>query len=280
MKNTANPRPLQRVVAVLMCVLLSPFHPLAAADTGGGETVGKVTGVVSGAAQGGTRLSLRDTVAAKSDLTTDDLGRLSIQLQEGSILNLGSDSRLRIVQQDLLTGNTVVELSSGRLRSRVTRVRKAGSKFEILTPHATITALGTDFFLDVTPSRTHVVVYTGVVVVTAGRGSDSSASRLVMDVAAGQNVVVEGKDISHLQMTSDEVERATISQTAVQEESASEEVKYVSPGKTQSHTSRNLLIGVAVAAGAIGGGLAARGGGSKTPAATTPPVSIPTIPGH
>ena len=262
-----------------MCFLLSPFHQFAVADSGGGERVGKITGVVAAAAQSGARLNLQDPVSARSELTTDESGRLRIQLEEGSILSVGSGSHLRILKQNLLTGETLVDLSSGRLRSRVTRVRKAGGKFEILTPHARITALGTDFFLDVSPARTYVVVYTGVVVVSSGRESDSSGSRLVMDVAAGQNVVVQGKDVSHLQMTADEVERATIAQTAIQEELASEEVKYVSAGKTQSHTSRNLLIAVAVAAGAIGGGLAAKGGGSKS-STTTTPVSIPSIPGH
>ena len=279
LKNILNARPFQRATALVMCILLSPLHQLAVADSGGGERVGKITGVVAGATQGGTRLSSDDPVNTKSELTTDESGRLRIQLQEGSILNVGSGSHLKIVKQNLLTGETVVDLSSGRLRSRVTRVRKTGGKFEIVTPHARITALGTDFFLDVDPVRTHVVVYTGVVVVSAGRDSDNSASRLVMDVAAGQNVVVQGKDVSHLQITADEVERATIAQTAIQEESASEEVKYVSAGKAQSHTSRNLLIGVVVAAGAIGGGLAAKGGSSKTSTATTP-VSIPSIPGH
>jgi ferric-dicitrate binding protein FerR (iron transport regulator) len=279
LKNVAHAKPFQRAMALVMCFLLSPFHQFAVADSGGGERVGKITGVVAAAAQSGARLNLQDPVSAKSELTTDESGRLRIQLEEGSILSVGSGSHLSILKQNLLTGETLVDLSSGRLRSRVTRVRKAGGKFEILTPHARITALGTDFFLDVSPARTYVVVYTGVVVVSSGRESDSSGSRLVMDVAAGQNVVVQGKDVSHLQMTADEVERATIAQTAIQEELASEEVKYVSAGKTQSHTSRNLLIAVAVAAGAIGGGLAAKGGGSKS-STTTTPVSIPSIPGH
>jgi ferric-dicitrate binding protein FerR (iron transport regulator) len=279
LKNVAHAKPFQRAMALVMCFLLSPFHQFAVADSGGGERVGKITGVVAAAAQSGARLNLQDPVSAKSELTTDESGRLRIQLEEGSILSVGSGSHLGILKQNLLTGETLVDLSSGRLRSRVTRVRKAGGKFEILTPHARITALGTDFFLDVSPARTYVVVYTGVVVVSSGRESDSSGSRLVMDVAAGQNVVVQGKDVSHLQMTADEVERATIAQTAIQEELASEEVKYVSAGKTQSHTSRNLLIAVAVAAGAIGGGLAAKGGGSKS-STTTTPVSIPSIPGH
>jgi ferric-dicitrate binding protein FerR (iron transport regulator) len=160
----------------------------------------------------------------------------------------------------------------------VTKVRKAGGRFEILTPHASITALGTDFFLDVSPVRTLVVVYSGVVVVSAGRDIDSSASRLVLDVAAGETVVVEGKDVSHLQLTADEVERATIIQTAIEEELAAGTAREMPSERRHSHLARNLLIGVGVTAGAIGAGMAASGGGSKS--APAAPVSIPSIPGH
>jgi hypothetical protein len=279
LKNRTNAKPLQRAIALLMCFLLSPMHDLALGNDNGGEAVGKVTGVASSATQAGARLSVRDTVSTKGDLTTDESGRLRIQLQEGSILSVGSGSHLSIVKHNPVTGETVVDLSSGRLRSRVTKVRSAGGKFEVLTPHARITALGTDFFLDVSPTRTQVFVYTGVVVVSSGRDVESADSTLVLDVAAGQNVVVQGKDIGHLQRTADELERVTIAQTAIREEIAAGTTREEPREKTNSHLGRNLLIGAAVAGGAIGGGLAAKGSSSsKSPAPA--PVSIPTIPGH
>jgi hypothetical protein len=281
MKNKIGAQRFQRGVALLLCFVLSPSTGLGFSDipkTAAGETVGTVTGLVSAGARNGIRARLKDVVRASDNLTTDRSGRLRIELQDGSILSAGSDTQLKIVNHDPLTGETLVDLSNGRLRSQVVRVRRSG-KFEITTPHATITALGTDFFLDVSTPSTQVFVYSGVVVVAAGRGPTDAGSRLVVDVAAGQNVVIDPRGISHLQITPDEMQQQTIAETTVPEEYVPVVAEKEPTAKKPSHTARNTLL-VGLAAGAIAGAvLGLRGSKSQQPAASSPTIP-PTIPPH
>jgi len=280
MKIKVSFQPLQRSIAVLLCFLLSPLSAPTFADDNNSsfdEPVGKITGLVSIATRNRTNSNIRDVVHAKDNLSTNTSGRMRIELQDGSILSVGSESELKIVKHNPATGETRVELADGRLRSRVVKVRKSGSNFEVTTPHATITAVGTDFFLDASRSRTHVIVYSGVVVVSADRGTGNSPARFALDVAAGQNVWVDANGISRLQLTPDDVEQETIAETVIPNEVGSSIAGNASTTIKHSHLRRNALVGVIVG-GAIVGALAARGGSkspSSPPANTTSPPTIP-----
>jgi len=191
-EDTISAQQLHPAIAELLCLLL---FPLAALSFGGNnpstfdEPVGRITGLVSIATQNRNNSNNRDVVHARENLSTNRSGRMRIELQDGSILSIGSESHLKIMKHNPVTGETSVDLADGRLRSRVVRRRKSGIKFEVMTPNATIAAIGTDFFLDVSHSRTHIIVYSGVVVVVmAGRVVSQSPSRFALDVAAGQNV--------------------------------------------------------------------------------------------
>jgi len=276
MKITISAQPLHRAVAVLLCLLLSPSSTLSFGDnnTSSFEPVGKITGLVSIATRNRINSNTRDVVRANDNLGTNRSGRMRIELQDGSILNVGSESDLKIVKHTPATGETTVDLVDGRLRSRVVRVRKSGSKFEVTTPNATISAIGTDFFLEVSHSRTHVIVYSGVVVVMEGRGTNSPA-RFALDVAAGQNVWVDGTGISRLQLTPDDVEQETIAETVIPDEVGTPIATNASTKTKHSHLRRNVLLGV-IAGGAIVGAFTARGGSSSSAPANAPPT--PTIP--
>ena len=282
MTNKMEARRFQRGVALLLCFFLSPSAGFGFSDvdkTAAAEAVGRVTGVVSVATRNGAHVRLQDAVWAKDNLTTDNSGRMRIELQDGSILNVGSNTQCKIVSHDSLTGETSVDLSSGRLRSRVVKVRGSG-KFEIVTPHATITALGTDFLLDVSAPSTHVIVYSGVVVVTAGGGPTDSAPRLVLDVAGGQDLVVDDKGISQLQLTADTMEQQTMAETAVPERPASPIAENEPTPKKSSHAGRYALIGGLAVGAALGAALGLRGSKSQSPTSTSIPAPIPTIPAH
>jgi hypothetical protein len=280
MKVKISAQQLHRAVAVLLCLLLSPFSALSFGDNNNSsfEPVGKITGLVSIATRNRINSNTRDVVRANDNLSTNKSGRMRIELQDGSILNVGSESDLKIVKHSPATGETTVttvDLVDGRLRSRVARVRKSGSKFEVTTPNATISAVGTDFFLEVSHSRTHVIVYSGVVVVMEGRSVAHSPARFALDVAAGQNVWVDGTGISRLQLTPDDVEQETIAETVIPDEVATPIATNASTKTKHSHLRRNVLLGV-IAGGAIVGALAARGGSPSSPPANPP--SAPTIP--
>ncbi|HYK50522.1 MAG TPA: FecR domain-containing protein [Terriglobales bacterium] len=279
MKVKTSAQRLHHAVAVLLCFLLSPVSALSFGDnnTSSFEPVGKITGLVSIATRNQTNSNIRDVVRANDSLSTNKSGRMRIELQDGSTLNVGFESDLKIVKHSPATGETTVDLVDGRLRSRVVRVRKSGSKFVVTTPNATISAIGTDFFLDVSHSRTHVIVYSGVVVVMEGRGVAQSPARFALDVAAGQNVWVDGNGISRLQLTPDDVEQETIAETVIPDEVANSIATDASTKTKHSHLRRNVLLGV-IAGGAIVGALAARGGSPSSSSAPANPPPTPTIP--
>jgi hypothetical protein len=96
-------------------------------------------------------------------VTTDRGGRARITLDDGSILNVGSDSSLRIVQHDAANQRTQVQLAYGRLRASAVRLARAGSSFEVRTPTAVAGVVGTDFVLDFENGMTSIHVYEGSV---------------------------------------------------------------------------------------------------------------------
>lgn len=275
MNRASSLDPLIRGITFVLCFLVSPLCPAAysGTDIDNREPVGKVTGIRSSASQNGTAAGIKDLVRTDEVLATNKSGRLRIQLEDGCILSIGSESQFRIVKHDSSTGETLLNLTAGRLRSRVVKVRKGGTKFEVITPHARIGVVGTDFFLDVTPERTQVVVYSGIVLINAVSGGS------LLDVAAGQTTTIGLKGTSRLALTSEDFEQETIAETAVPGE-LSQAASATPAGRAHSHIRRNLLIGAAVAAGAITGGVMARRGGSQTQPPQTSQPSIPSIPPH
>jgi hypothetical protein len=80
-------------------------------------------------------------------VATQPLGRARIALGDGSILNVGSNSSLRVLQHDASAQQTHLQLGYGRVRAKVVPLTRSGSAFEIKTPVATAGVVGTDFFL-------------------------------------------------------------------------------------------------------------------------------------
>jgi hypothetical protein len=266
-------------MALILCFALSPLCPLAySSDTSDREPAGKVTGVASSVLENGTPALLKDEVRTNELLSTNKSGRLRVQLDDGSILSIGSETQVRVTKHQASTGETLINLTSGRLRSRVVKVRKGGTHFQVLTPQGRVSVVGTDFFLDVAPQRTQVVVYSGIVLVGANAGGSA------VDVAAGQMTTIDRNGISRLVLTPEDYEQETIAETALPEEirpATSEAASTATSEKPHSHLRRNLLIGAAVAGGALVGGVVAMRGSSSssTPSSPSQP-SIPSIPPH
>jgi len=112
----------------------------------------------------------RNDVVKWQDVTrTARRGRMRIVLDDGSILNVGSESQLTIVQHDAATQQTDLELSYGRLRSTVTRLAKPGAGFRVRTPVANAGVVGTRFIVRSSGDVTEVFCLEGEVSV---RNSD------------------------------------------------------------------------------------------------------------
>ena len=119
MKVKISAQRLHHAVAVLLCFLLSPFSALSFGDnnTSTFEPVGKITGLVSIATRNRINSNIRDVVRPNDNLHTNKSGRMRIELQDGSTLNVGFESDLKIVKHSPATGETAVDLVDGRLRS-------------------------------------------------------------------------------------------------------------------------------------------------------------------
>jgi len=97
-------------------------------------------------------------------LRTEPRGRVRVTLDDGSILNVGSESQLQVVQHDATTQQTDLTLVVGRMRARVTKLARGG-RFEVRTNTAVLGVIGTDFFVEATATYTLVIVYEGVLLV-------------------------------------------------------------------------------------------------------------------
>ncbi len=116
--------------------------------------------------QHGTKVHLANAGAkvAWGDLvTTDNAGRARIVLDDGSILNVGSNSQIRVVEHDAANQRTQVQLAYGRLRASAIRLTKPGGSFEVRTPTAVAGVVGTDFAAEFANEITSIHVFEGSV---------------------------------------------------------------------------------------------------------------------
>lgn len=86
-----------------------------------------------------------DAVLLGDRLRTDRGGRARIGLDDGSVINLGSESELAILEHDSAAERTALELGYGRLRASVVRLARPAARFEIRTSAATAGVIGTRF---------------------------------------------------------------------------------------------------------------------------------------
>jgi len=96
-------------------------------------------------------------------IQTDPNGRARVALDDGSILNVGSNSNLRIVQHDAANQRTQIQLAYGRLRASAVRLARPNASFEVRTPTAVAGVVGTDFTTDYTNDISTVQVAEGSV---------------------------------------------------------------------------------------------------------------------
>jgi len=115
-------------------------------------------------------------------VTTDANGRARIALDDGSVLNLGSESSLTVTRHDAGAQQTELELNYGRVRANAVKLARPGAEFKVKTRTAVAGVVGTDFFLSYINAITLLIVFEGLVefcnlagqCVTVGAGQTSS----------------------------------------------------------------------------------------------------------
>jgi len=87
--------------------------------------------------------------------------RVRIRLEDGSILNVGSDSSLKVIKHDARAQNTDIELLYGKVRANATRITTPGGDFKVRTRAAVAGVVGTEKFLSADDLRTLVLALGG-----------------------------------------------------------------------------------------------------------------------
>ncbi len=186
------------VVAVVMLLSLAitlPPEMLAAPNRSGqvpqGQRAGEVSRVIPQV--GIQRASQTITASMKTAVMWQDLvntqagARARIALDDGSILNVGSESSLRVVKHDSGAQQTELELTYGKLRSQAVKIARPGGKYEVRTPAGVAGVVGTDFFTSFLNRIMQVIVFEGIVRVCNLAGQ-------CVEVGAGQMTTVREGD--------------------------------------------------------------------------------------
>ncbi|MFY9803450.1 MAG: FecR family protein [Candidatus Acidiferrales bacterium] len=254
---------LKRFTAIVLCSLLTSLPAMPQPQTG--QAAGQINALIPAATRNSAPAKVREVLDWNDLLQTEHSGRLRAGLKDGSILSLGSDSELRIVQHDSASQQTSLEMDFGKVRSQVMKITKPGGKFEMKTPNAVIGVIGTDFYVAFESNTTTVICYKGQVTVTplngahvANNSSQSGSSSNSIAVSAGQMVQITSEIPPSGFQTSDTppaVLQASLSATDIPVEAGLPH---------QGHGLRWAIIGTAVAVGlGVGIGLAVTSGGGN-----------------
>src|SRR3989442_1654993 len=92
---------------------------------------------------------------------TERGGRVRVQLEDGSILNVGSQSSLLIQRHDANTQQTELELIYGRVRANAVKIATPSGEFNVRTRAAVAGVVGTEEYLDATDILTTVIALGG-----------------------------------------------------------------------------------------------------------------------
>jgi len=236
-----------RLTAAVLCLLLSPLPGLAAppADQ---HYAGRISALIPSATRNAKPTRAQDDLEWNDLLKTEHTGRLRAGLADGSILSLGSDSELKVVQHDSASQQTSLEMNFGKVRSQVVKITQPNGKFQIKTPNAVIGVIGTDFFVGYEPGRTTIICYRGQVSATPTgnakvvRNSGKQDANNSILVSAGQMVIISDE-------TPPEGYQASSTPPALQLSSIRDTTVNGEPvPPPHSHVVRNVILGVAVAA--------------------------------
>ncbi len=156
--------PLALALVFLLCLVLV-IPPDVAAQAG--QRAGQVSRVVP--TVNIQRGSQQIVAAAQTPVFWEDvvntlrLARARVALDDGSVLNVGSESSLRIAKHDPSAQQTQLELTYGRMRSKTVRIARPGGNFEVRTPAGVAGVVGTDFFVLYLNAIMQLIVFDGKV---------------------------------------------------------------------------------------------------------------------
>jgi hypothetical protein len=254
-----------RILSVVLCGLLCTL-PVLGAPQAAQQQAGQISAMIPAVSRNAQPATLHEALFWNDLLKTEHQGRARATLSDGSILSVGSDSELKIVQHDAASQQTSLQMTVGKMRSQVEKITKPGGKFEVNTPNAVIGVIGTDFFTSYEADKTTVICYKGRVKVTplgnaqaSNNSGQANSGDNTITLNPGQMVVItsvvppEGFKSTD---TPPDTKQASLLSTSLSTDI---------PNSHPSHTIRWVTIG-GLAAGGLAAGLvvATRGGGTPT----------------
>src|ERR1700676_2251450 len=218
-----NP-PCALALAFLLSLMIAIPADISAEPQAGGQRAGDVARLIPAVsiARGSKTLnaSTKSIVEWQDLVNTKADGRARIALDDGSVLNVGSDSSMKVVKHDASAQQTDLELAYGKLRTQAQKISKPDGKFEVHTAAGVAGVVGTDFYVGYENNVMNVIAYEGsvrvcnlagvCVVLKAGqvtslRNGDNSApalptqAPLALLVTAGKDTTVEPRPGSGLE---------------------------------------------------------------------------------
>ncbi|HET8925464.1 MAG TPA: FecR family protein [Candidatus Acidoferrum sp.] len=187
--------PYTLALATWLSILIAIPAQLHADPQAAGQRAGEVSRVIPAVSVARGPKSI--TASAKTVVNWQDLvntqanARARIVLDDGSVLNVGSESSVKIVKHDAGAQQTELELTYGKLRTEAQKIAKPDGKFEVRTPAGVAGVVGTDFFVgyDNSANVMNVIVFEGLVKVCNLAG-------VCVIVKAGQMTSVRSGDNS------------------------------------------------------------------------------------
>ncbi len=161
-------------------IILSPgkhlqVGPGGRAVAGGPQAAGQPAGKVANAIPDETvqhpgqpteqPLKVADPLVWEDTVRTLKTGRVRIALLDGSFLNVGARSVMKITKHDAETQQTQLELQLGRLRAEVVKITKPGGGVQVRTQTAVIGVVGTILNIHALRNLTRVFCLNGTVTV-------------------------------------------------------------------------------------------------------------------
>lgn len=261
---------LKRTIAGLLCFLISPLASMCEPQSGG-QRAGQIDALIPAAMRNAKTAKVKEELDWNDLLKTAKNGRVRAGLTDGSILSVGSDSELRVVQHDGASQQTSLEMNFGKVRSQVEKITKPGGKFEMKTPNAVIGVIGTDFYVEFAGNKTTVICYQGQVLATP-LGNVQVARNSGQNSSSGNSITVNaGQMVEITSIIPPAGFQPTDTPPAVQQGSllATDVQGNVPPPGGHPHGGhlvRNVIIGSTIAAGVgIGLGIGLTRGGCTRP---------------
>src|SRR6266513_2608931 len=243
-------------LALLLSLLVAIPTEVWAAPQSAVQRAGEVSRVIPAvniARSAKTISAAVKTVVNWLDLVNTQVNaRARIALDDGSVLNVGSDSSIKVLRHDAGAQQTELELTYGKLRTQAQKIAKPDGKFEVRTPAGVAGVVGTDFFVAYANDTMNVIVFEGLVKVCNLAGACVLAK-------AGQMTSVRSGDNSGPLPP----QQATLDLLVASS-------KDTDPGALSGATGAGSHLGVwgtiGIVAGAVGVGLGiglTRGGGTR-----------------